>query len=420
MFDVIRGILIGMLLLVATAADASSVSDYQQTWAYKALELQGKLDSYAPLGKATFVTTHNSYNAGVYSQNGSYIDPNQKLALYDQLEIGVRALELDVHYTTSSTGFWPWQWRIRKELKLSHANGNWGAHPNDRFFREGLDEIRRWLIAHRDAVLIVYLEDQMKGQYDRAIAEMNSTIGEFVYKPDSCQSLPMDLTKAEVLAANKQILLIGGNCATDGWARYVFKDHFSSTESLESFEPYPVCEAGDKSAQYLQSHLVRIYEDSTKLSAAFGDPGPRIQAEDAAAMAQCGIGAIGLDQVVPFDPRLKAQIWSWGENEPNDASGEDCAVQRGDGRFNDLACGLRRQVAGQDLGTGEWVITRGLYTWDKAAAGLEQEFPGQRVVFAVPVNGYENAKLFDLKTSLGIPEVWLNYSDKAVENDWRP
>jgi hypothetical protein len=421
MSNVLCKILIGGLFFAVTASHASSVSDYQQAWAYKALRLQEKLDLNAPLGKASFVTTHNSYNAGVYSKNGSYLDPNQKMSLYEQLELGVRALELDVHYALSSTGRWPWQWKFRKELKLSHASEKWGAHPNDRFFRQGLEEIREWLDAHPDAVLLLYIEDHVEGNYDQAISEMNATIGDLVYKPHGCRSLPMDISKADILAAQKQILLIGGNCATANWSQYVYNGHFSSTENLESFQPYPACQAGDKSPQYLQSYLVRIYEDSTRLSALFGNPGPRIQQADARAMAECGIGAIGLDQVVPFDPRLEAQIWSWAPNEPNNYGyGEDCAVQRSDGRFNDIACHLLRPVAGHNPTTGQWFVTDGWYTFDQAFDAIESEFSGQGAVFAVPINGYENATLRELKKSLGVQEVWLNYSDKDVEGDWMP
>ncbi len=420
MFKFICRMVFVLFIIGASTVSASDVSNYMQTWEYKALQLQSKIDLYAPMGKSSFITTHNSYNAGVYSQNGSYIDPNQQISLYDQLQIGVRALELDVHYTFSSSGFWPWEWKFSEELKLSHANGDTGTHPNDRFFTQGLWEIRNWLNNNPTEVVILYLEDHMEGKYDKAISEMNGIIGDLVYKPNGCQSLPMDISKADVLTENKQILLIGGNCATSNWSNYVFNGHFSSTESLENFQPYPVCTAGNKDADYIQSHLVRIYEDSTVLSSIFGDPGPPITASDAAAMAKCGIGAIGLDQITPYDSRLIAQIWSWGENEPNNAGGEDCAAQRSDGRFNDLPCGLYRHVACQNPNTAEWFITSGTYTWDAAASAVESEFPGQGLVFAVPVNGYENAKLQDLKTGRGISDVWLNYSDKDSENDWRP
>lgn len=408
----------GVMILASSAVSASEVSDYKASWAYQALRHQGTIDLAAPLGKASFLTTHNSYNSGVYSQNGSYIDPNHRISLFDQLEIGVRAIELDVHHTYASSGFWPWEWRFTQALKLSHANGDTGTHPNDRYFTQGLQEVRGWLDNNPNEVLLIYLEDQMEGHYDMAISEMNGIIGDLVFKPSGCQSLPMGLSKADVLAAGKQILLIGGNCATPAWAGYVFNGHFSATESLENFSPYPVCTAGSRDAAYIQSHLVRVFEDSTVLSAMFGDPGPRITAQDAAEMAECGIGAIGLDQAIPFDPRLTAQIWSWGSNEPNDAGGEDCAVQRGDGRFNDLPCSLYRCVACQDPVSRAWSITDGAYVWAEGAAACGAEFPGEGLVFGVPVNGFENAELRELKADMGVDSVWINYTDRLNEGQW--
>lgn len=222
------------------------------------------------------------------------------------------------------------------------------------------------------------------------------------------------------MAAGKQILLIGGNCATPSWAGYVFNGHFPATANLEDFEPYPVATAGSRDTDYIQSHLVRIYEDSTNLSAMFGDPGPPITATDAANMAEAGIGAIGLDQVVPYDSRLRAQIWSWGVNEPNDWNGEDYAIQRSDGRFNDVSGNRTYRVACQNPDTAEWEITTNSYTFHQAENACEMEFPGQGLVFAVPVNGYQNAVLRDLKEERGISEVWINYSDEVHEGYWMP
>ncbi|MEW5733603.1 MAG: fibronectin type III domain-containing protein [Thermodesulfobacteriota bacterium] len=399
----------------------SSVSDFKRSWYYQALQYQGDLDLHAPLGRAAFLTTHNSYNAGVYSQNGSYIDPNQKLSIFNQLEVGIRAIEMDVHYTYSSSGFWPWEWQFGNELKLCHGNGDIGCHANDRFFTQGLWEVRDWLDDNPDQVVIIYIEDFIEGQYDKAISEMDNIIGDLVYKPGSCRPLPMDLTKNDVLQAGKQILLIGGNCATPSWAAWVFHGHFPYTGHLENFTPYPDCGCDGKDADYLQDFLVRIYEDRTTLSALFGNPGPYITAASAAQMAKCGVGAIGLDQVVPFDSRLAAQVWSWGENEPNDwGTGEDCAVQRGDGRFNDMSCAVRFPAAGYSKQQDKWFVTSGSYTWAEAAAGVAREFPGTDVIFAVPVNGYDNARLQDYKVSRGIDSVWLNYSDQWYEGHWYP
>jgi hypothetical protein len=228
----------------------------------------------------------------------------------------------------------------------------------------------------------------------------------------------MTISKSQVLGAGKQILLIGGNCATADWSNYVFNGHFSSTESLEDFVPYPTCAAGTKDVAYLQHHLVRVFEDSTNLSDISGNSGLPITAPDAANMTRCGIGAIGLDQIVPNDSRLAAQIWSWGTNEPNDAGGEDCAVQRHDGKFNDLPCSQRKIVACRDRSSNDWHLTQNDYMWTEAEEACLNEFPGGDKTFSVPVNGYENATLHDAKVAANVDEAWINYTDMVNEGVW--
>ena len=133
-------------------------------------------------------------------------------------------------------------------------------------------------------------------------------------------------------------------------------------------------------------------------------------------MTQCGIAAIGLDQIVPLDARLKAQIWSWAENEPNNLGGEDCAAQGNDGRFYDVSCSNLYNVACKDPLSDDWYITTDKYSWEDASFACEEEFQG--VQFSVPVNGYQNARLKELKSSMGISTVWLNYSDRLDEGSW--
>jgi hypothetical protein len=409
-----------MAFLGAVPGWASDIELYQQTWVYRALLLQNRIDWYAPLAQAAFVATHNSYNSRAYSRNGTYIDPNQTISVYDQLEIGVRALELDVHFSLSSRGRWPWQWRFSRELMLSHARGDLGTHPNDRLFRQGLAEIRDWLDEHPNEVIIVYIEDQMEGQYARALSDIEDYIGDLVYQADDCRPLPMDMAKADVRDEGKQILLVGGNCATAPWAAHVFQGHFSATVRPGQLRPWPSCTIGELDSAYLQSNLVRVLEDSTRLSALVGRAGPSATAEEVAEMAQCGLAVMALDHLLPFDRRLEAQIWSWAPGEPNDAGGEDCAEQGSEGRFNDLSCELARPVACQNPLTSQWMITVGWYSWAEGHEACGAEFPEEEMLFSVPVNGYHNATLAAEKSRRGVTSVWLNYSDQHQEGRWVP
>ena len=94
MSHVLSRLAVTLLVTLPLLAHAGAVEDHQSSWAYRALMLQLKLDEEAPLSQATFLGTHNSYNASAYATLYRYLDPNQKLSITDQLRVGARALAL--------------------------------------------------------------------------------------------------------------------------------------------------------------------------------------------------------------------------------------------------------------------------------------------------------------------------------------
>lgn len=388
------------------------VDSYRQSWEYQALAHQRLLDLGSPLGRASFLHAHNAFNSKHYQNLGSYWDPNQQLSLGEQLDLGIRGIELDTHYSLGNA--------FSKELLLCHGQDNHtGCSPFDRRFKDGLAEIGNWLRqpANRQEVVLLYIEDHMDGQYDRALNELNERLGDLLYRPGSCQSLPMSLTRAAVLNAGKQVLIVGGNCSHAGWAATTY--NYGYPTDNDSFQPYPACRTQNYDSAYIQSHLVRIYEDGTQLSRLFGNPPPAIDARRMRDLTQCGIGLIGLDHIQPFDARLAAHIWSWGSGEPNNYAGEHCAQQRADGRFNDANCQQQAPFACRN-DAGDWRLTNTPGRWDQGLALCQAEF-GDGYRFAVPKNGYQNLQLQQLKYNSGREiDVWLAYSDLQQEGRWIP
>ena len=89
---------IGLLLLLATPAASAE----EPGWARQALGLQYELASDVELRNAPWVYTHNSYNSE--AEMGTTLsnrDSNQAIAILDQLDEGVRSLEIDTHLFTS-------------------------------------------------------------------------------------------------------------------------------------------------------------------------------------------------------------------------------------------------------------------------------------------------------------------------------
>jgi len=404
--------IIALTAVMATPlAGAESLDQYRQGWAYQALRHQYFIDMGEPFGKISFPYTHNSYNSQAYQNLGSYHDPNHIHSLVDQLDMGVRALELDVHWTTTTSG---------KALLLCHGQSNHtGCSPFDRRFEDGIKEVATWLKqpVNKQEVLIVYIEEHSDGHYDEIISQMERQLGSLIYKPTACSSLPMNISKADVLNAGKQVLVIGGNCATTNWSKFAYQGSWPTDN--DTFQAFPACSTARYSQGFVLSNQVRIYEDLTNLSSWFGNPSQPITPELMAEAQRCGLGVIGLDQLSIGDARMEASIWSWSPGEPNNwEDNEHCAEHWANGRFNDANCGVERRFACQDMNTGDWMITQQAGPWSDGETQCQNEL-GANYEFQTPKNGFANEMLRGAKRALQLESVWVNYSDRAVEGQWR-
>lgn len=416
-------VLFALVLLPAGPARAGDVDDFQGSWVHKALGLQRNLDHFTPLAQATFLATHNSYNSSVWTSAVRYIDPNQSRSVTDQLRMDVRALEFDVHTYFSMQG-WPWQWK--NKLLLCHGQDNHtGCSGYDRTFREGLQDLANWLAANPGQVVILYIEDHIDaGWHGTAISELQATVGSRVYRPASggCEGIPMNISKADVIAAGKQLLLMTDGCSNgfNSWVYGGIGDSLSGfpTGSVEKLGGYPDCESARFSRAFYDSHIVRYYEDRTTLSALFGDPGEPITPAVVPTLLACGVNLLGFDKLTPFDGRLEAAVWSWNSGEPNDAGGaEDCAEHTTGGRYNDNQCGQPRPFACRKPGTHEWRVTAHSGAWNDGWQACLTETGGV-YRYSVPTTPYDNRRLMEAKAYLGVGTVWLNYTDAGAEGTW--
>lgn len=412
---------------LSLAAQANDVDDFRNTWAYRALSLQSALDEQAPLAQSTFLGTHNSYNSRVYQTPLRYIDPNQERSVYDQLRMGARALEFDVHSYTNTSG-WVWQWH--KDLLLCHGQSNHlGCSGYDRPLPEGLAEIRRWIdeTASRPEVLVLYIESHIdSGDYGKAVDMLSSALGNVIYRPagGSCRGMPMDMTKREILASGKRILLMTDGCKDAAFNSWVFTgtgDYTNGypTDSQASYQAFPACHSAKfNDADYLR-WLVRFYEDRTTLSSLFGDPDKPITGDMTESLLKCGANLFGFDKLTPFDGRMEHGVWSWAPNEPNNWGGiEHCAQHYSNGRFNDARCDLTLRFACKEVNGNRWYITASSGPWSQGFAACYNE-TGAQYRFAVPYSARDNERLNTAKQLVGASDLWLNYTDQYSEGNWR-
>jgi len=385
-----------MALAVGTSANvmADSIDSFNQSWVGQALDLQRGLDVNAPIIDNNILGTHNTYNSEVYtacdfSVGCRYLDPQQKYSIKDQLRMGARFIELDVHWTTKMEGIFSYP----KRLLLCHGV----CSINDKYATEGFDEIKSWLndSANADEVIILYIEDDSENHHVDLYNQLTSRFGSKIYASGGCGNIPDNLTKADVLVAGKQVILWkDGGC--------------SGNASMADLAYSGLGNVG------------RIWEDGTTLgtiSEFFTGGIDSISASEVSEAFATGGNIVNLDDMVMNDDRIEAAVWSWNTNEPNDYNGnEDCATQTGSSRWNDVNCNNAYAYACED-NDGNWAVpysTTGTWTnGNNACASLGADYH-----FSVPTNSQSNQALKTVKEASGYSTVWLNYEDRSAEGNW--
>lgn len=390
---------------------------YLHSWVHRAAQLQYRLGNSLPLRDAQWLGTHNSFNAFANGETASHLDSNQQLTLAQQLDVDIRALELDLHWVPNAQAG-------GNAVVVCHGRGpdeQDAGCTTEALLSDVLPELATWLDApaHRNEVLLLYLEDNLgdAAGYDAAVAQLEAGLrradgSSLIFHPDSaattadgCVDLPLGASRDDVLAAGAQVVMVG-NCRS-GWASDVFgwDDNHVESGNTAAYRPFPACDASYDRGVYAIK-LVRYYEDSTWVSATVAAESPSDHAAGAltparvASMVRCGVNLFGFDQLLPGDGRLQASIWSWGEQQPDAAAGS-CTVQGADGRWATEACGGRHLAACRDA-SGAWSLTAKAVPARDAIKACGK----QASAFAVPRSGEENSRL---RAAAGSAPVWVDY-----------
>lgn len=384
-------LLVTLSLGQLSVAQADTIDNFNASWAGKALSLQRKLEANTPLADISQLGTHNSYNSEVYRDIDSYIDPQQKYSIYDQLRMGARFIELDAHWTIHTHG-WPWNWG--SDLLLCHSGigteiGNYhlGCSTTDRFVKDGVQEVANWLVQNPEEVIILYIEDHTDNHHGELVNILNSKLGGKIYASGGCQSIPSNLTKAQVRAAGKQVVL--------------WKDGGCSSHSSMKNMAYTGLGSVD-----------RVWEDRTTIGSVFGSK-DYISVDDVVSYMEQGKNIVNLDDMNTSDGRIAAGIWSWDNNEPNNLNNEDCAMMWGNGRWNDASCSNHYRFACYNTQSKEWALSYLADSWDQGNNACAEL--GANWTFSVPHTAVENLRL---REAGGTENTWLNFSDRNNEGVW--
>jgi hypothetical protein len=390
---------------VTPAVSHKQIDAYEHSWLHRTLAFQYRLGNSLPLRNANWIGTHNSFNSASEPFTPSGMDANQQLSLTDQLRLDVRSLEVDAHYVPT-----PWAGGAKAPVAC-HGRGEDEFHAGcttERLLADRLQEIATWLDAHPRQVLLLYIEDHLESVegHDAGAAVVQQVLGERIYKPtgSGCTQMPLDLTRKDVLAAQRQVVILGSCGQGTAWPKLSFGDSERAANEggdEEAFKPYPTCDP-KRSQVFFDAHFIRYYEDSTGLSAgvdfAGGEaPSTGITPDRAASMIRCGVDLFGFDQLLPDDGRLAALAWSWADDEPA-ADGGSCTVERADARFHGERCSAEHPFACQ-AADGSWSVDPVAGTYKDRADHCTG------ATFAIPRRGVDAQRLRDAMGATGA--VWV-------------
>lgn len=416
------------------ADDASDIEAFKHSWTAAALKLQDKIDLNTPFNQATILGTHNSYNAQEYQIPFlRYNDPNQLLSIYHQLEMGIRSVEFDAH--------WAMGRNREHDILLCHSGSEHDACSTfDRPIREGLEELKTWLEENPNEIVLLYIERHVDGHEPRLASEIEKYLGSFIYKPSllrkdphskNCVALPGDLTKAKILQAGKQLLIVTKGCDAnphhkeenqfpENWNDYGFagigpipaKPFTFIDGKIDQFTPSPDCAKSLFAADRHHVSMWRIFEDQRPSTNPLDK---HIEDADMAPMMLCNINWQSFDMLKIADSRLSAAIWSWAINYPKNDNGHCAFYELGEGIKNTSCEDNVFSYVCLDSASQQFKILNQSGLWKEGEKACQSA--DTNLHFATPVNGKQMGEIKSLMTAKGLTQVWLNYKTNE-QNNW--
>lgn len=390
--------------------DPARLAAYEQGWVHRALRLQSRLDEAEPMRNSLWPHTHNSANSTVYGPTLSTLDPNQRWSILDQLRMGVRAIELDLHPDLT-----------RQQVVLCHGRQEDAVVTTvhlgcsiDRPLADGLAELRDFLDrpGNEREVVLLYLENQLEDDpalHDAVAADLAAVLGDLVARPPAaapCAEMPLERSRADLLAAGDRVLIVG-NCGPGAWGSWVHErgPQWNERSLGDGYPAFPDCVAAEREPLAYDDNWIRVYEDATWLTAMVDGRYRPQTPDDVRNMVRCGVDMVGFDRLDPDDGRLEAMVWSWAPGEPVADPSRACVASGTDGRFRAAPCAEVRRFACRTP-AGEWVVPGAVGPAHGAAAACALA----GAVPATPPTGWENERL---RAKAGAAELWLSITKPA-------
>eukprot|EP00823_Brevimastigomonas_motovehiculus_P009110 TRINITY_DN8792_c0_g1_i1.p1 TRINITY_DN8792_c0_g1~~TRINITY_DN8792_c0_g1_i1.p1 ORF type:complete len:506 (+),score=74.26 TRINITY_DN8792_c0_g1_i1:45-1562(+) len=448
-------------------------------WANYALRTQRSLTMDLPLYRTFFPGTHNSaisqaYSIGIEGNGlGDFIKPeyaakneclvliaDQPYSMTDQLNMGIRALEIDVNYGDGDglngnekeggdgkyvrvchfiDTFPPvpeflamlTYVGVKHHQKLEWDPTRIGCNRHSPAARTLLLEIKDWLLlpAHQDEIVQIYIDNRvLEKSHIQIVADLVKEVfadSHLLFTPVLWDQLYRRQWPSyrELLRIGKRVIAVNFNefhlfnisTGADIWWSPPF--WFSTQFDLRPAQWDPLkCTAkgiswyGRTFSRGLDNRLIlgphSIYDETQQGKLIVTD-------DDIKRMLDCGAGQIALAELAPN--RTKAFVWSWdyGSLQPQSTSpGLNCVYMGTNGRWFTADCEIKLRVAclsnSASSSSTAWVVTNSSARFSDAPTACASLTSSSSFHFAVPLDSKMNHDLLQLAD---VPRgaVWVNF-----------
>ena len=378
------------------------------------LDAQEQISTDSKIFKNTSMGSHNAYNAPEYmSTVWGY---NHRETLAEQLDMGSRTLEIDIHDNGTLVWHTPDQYTPGARTTLTRL----------------MVEIDNWLKgADGDDVVFIKVEDLMNdGDQPEEWAAWNitKTLGNLVYrKPNGATGfsyLPSDISVKDIVKSGKRIVFwsnkegdTNANYKNIVWAR-------GGSESGRNDNWNGSC--GDTPSYWGNAGNMSLVNedarDSTKfldnLAAFFGqntDYNGQLPNNQIRSALECGALKVMTDMLTWEDSaRWWAFSWAWPIG-VNGASGECAVYQRDNKSIQSDTCGTVRPFVCRKADDSVF-LSAGSGAWNQGHIVCNSEVAGS--TFTTVTNAREGKLVRDQQHGTGQVVTWMNA--RKVGTDWVP
>ncbi|KAI9998901.1 hypothetical protein PInf_003563 [Phytophthora infestans] len=356
------------------------------SWAADAIAFQHRLSYGETLCFTQLPATHNSvitqargygnrdqlFNSMLNASNaGSYMrTSNQFLSLTDQLNLGARFLELDVHYFGSAlrdahcsnlgvslidTLSADMVVSLKSALEASGEDSSveWtsdlvGCLPSlsgiraeeQRLHNESLAEISAWLARHPNNFIVLFADigDDVAstGQTDALLELYTSVFGDLLFTPSDFDTAGSDwnrFTLEDLIRQGKRVVLVSGSEANSLM--------FYSRERCTGWADIPKNAAGPAGTFFGEimnaGKNVRAFESELHYATftEVVEHPANVNASTLRDFVDAGVNFVALDGL--DGSTMAATIWSWAENEPDVSISTAVVISGVDGRWHGIS-----------------------------------------------------------------------------------